>query len=164
MWNDKGLNLMGIQRKGIVKRGASAIHHMVWKHIIPELVRVDENGARFNAKAVQARAAKRYVKREEAMTVSIQLCKQRCEARGWKFDVGQFNQRLDGIAEVTDDGEIVRTAGLQKWLKRSTNEDDEESEEEAEQPQTEPVIRKEAKETLYQNFVRGGEGKRQRTA
>ena len=78
--------------------------------------------------------------------------------------MGQFNQRLDGIAEVTDDGEIVRTAGLQKWLKRSSSEDDEESEEEAEQPRTESVIRKEAKETLYQHFVRGGEGKRQRTA
>ena len=44
------------------------------------------------------------------------------------------------------------------------SEDDEESEGEAEQPQTEPMLRKEAKETLYQYFVREGEGKRQRTA
>lgn len=160
-WNDRSLNLLGVKGRGVVKRGASAIHHMVWKHVIPELVRVDEKGVRFQGKAVQERAARRYEKREEAMEVTIQLHKQRCEAHGWKFDVGQYSQRLDGIAEVTEEGEIVRSEGLKQWLKRALGDESERREPSKMEP-------KEAKgegprATLYEHFIREGEGKKQRT-
>ena len=135
---------------------------LVWKHIIPELVRVETEGGSFQVKAVQARAARRYKKREEAMAVSIKLCQQRCEARGWKFDAGRFNQRLDGIAEVSDEGEIYRSEGLREWLKRSLG--DEYGEEEARPPAAAaPAEAGVRTETLQKYFVREGEGKRQRT-
>ena len=38
--------------------------------------------------------------------------KLQCEARGRTFDPRRFNQRLDGIAEVTEEGKIVRADGL----------------------------------------------------
>ena len=116
---------------------------------------------RFQGKAVQERAARRYEKREEAMEVTIQLHKQRCEAHGWKFDVGQYSQRLDGIAEVTEEGEIVRSEGLKQWLKRALGDESERREPSKMEP-------KEAKgegprATLYEHFIREGEGKKQRT-
>ena len=96
------------------------------------------------------------------MAVSIKLYQQRCEARGWKFDAGRFNQRLDGIAEVSDEGEIFRSEGLREWLKRSLG--DEYREEEARPPEAAASAEEGARtETLQRYFVREGDGKRQRT-
>ena len=91
---------------------------------------------------------------------------QRCEARGWQFDVGQFNQRLDGIAEVTDEGKIVRTAGLQRWLATALDEQNEEMEDGGARLQmaATPATREKARNGLYQSFIREGGGKRQRIA
>ena len=164
-WNDKSLNLLGVKGRGVVKRGASAIHHMVWKHIIPELVRVDVKGARFQEKEVQERAARRYVKREEAMEVAMKLHKQRCEAQGGKFDEGSYNQRLDGIAEVTEEGEVVRSEGLRQWLKKALGEEGVgEKPERTKQKEAEGATQAEPKGALHKYFVKEGEGKRQRTA
>ena len=64
-WNDARLNLLGVKGKGVLKKGVSAVHMMMWKHVIPELVRTETKGAEFQTKQVLARAARRYLKREK---------------------------------------------------------------------------------------------------
>ena len=154
-WDDRRLNLLGLQGGGTVKRGVSAIHHMVWKHIIPEMVRTDEKKGDFQTEAVQERAAKRFKKREEAMTVEIKLHKLQCEARGRMFDPRRFNQRLDGIAEVTEEGNIVKADGLKQWLKKVSSDGGEEETEEADMPVVSEGRSREDRKSLYQCFVRG---------
>jgi hypothetical protein len=72
-WDDDRLNLLGLRGRGVVKRGVSALQLMVWKQIIPEVVRVDAEGTRFDSKAVLKRAARRYIRREEALQMSMRL-------------------------------------------------------------------------------------------
>ena len=109
----------------------------------------------FQTEAVQERAAKRFKKREEAMTVEIKLHKLQCEARGRMFDPRRFNQRLDGIAEVTEEGKIVRTDGLKKWLEKVSSDLGEEETEEAVKPVASEGRGGEDRKSLYQCFVRG---------
>ena len=72
-WNDARLNLLGVKGRGVVKKGVSAVHMMMWKHVIPELVRTETKGAEFQTKQVLARAARRYLKREGALKVRVKL-------------------------------------------------------------------------------------------
>ena len=77
------------------------------------------------------------------------------EARGRMFDPRRFNQRLDGIAEVTEEGKIVRTDGLKKWLEKVSLDLEEEETEEAVMPVASEGRRGEDRKSLYQCFVRG---------
>jgi hypothetical protein len=115
-WNDARLNLLGVKGRGVVKKGVSAVHMMMWKHVIPELVRTETKGAEFQTKQVLARAARRYLKREGALKVRVKLYMNKCEARGLKPRMDTFNSAVDGIAEVTEDGELIRGDNLQKWI------------------------------------------------
>ena len=69
---------------------------------------------------------------------------------------------MDGIAEVSDEGEIFRSEWLREWLKRSLG--DEYGEDEARPPAAAaPAEAGVRAETLQRYFVREGDGKRQRT-
>ena len=71
------------------------------------------------------RAARRYITltREEALKVTVKLCKQKCEAVCRKPDMERFNGALDGIAEVDEDGDLLRSHELEEWLKNCLDED-----------------------------------------
>jgi hypothetical protein len=122
-WNDDRMNLMGLQGRGVVKRGVSAIHMMVWKQIIPELVRADSSGEKFKCSAVLKRAARRYITREEALQMTIKLYKQKCEAVCRKPDMERFNGAIEGIAVVDEDGELRRESELEEWLRECQDEE-----------------------------------------
>ena len=122
-WNDDRMNLMGLQGRGVVKRGVSAIHMMVWKQIIPELVRADSSGEKFKCSAVLKRAARRYITREEALQMTIKLYKQKCEAVCRKPDLERFNGAIEGIAVVDEDGELRRESELEEWLRECQDEE-----------------------------------------
>ena len=115
-WSDQGLNLLGIQGRSTVKRGVSALHLIIWKHVIPEIVRVDTKGATFQSAEVLARAVRRYKKREAALKIAAKLHINRCESRGTVPSMDRFNKVVDGIAEVGDDGRVHRSAALQQWI------------------------------------------------
>ena len=119
-WDNTRLNLLGVKSKGVVKRGVSAIHHFTWKHVIPELVRVETEDAEFQTKAVLKRAAKRYKKREAALQVTINMHINKVQAREGRpigeGDLERFNKTLDGIAEVSESGKITRKMELEQWL------------------------------------------------
>ena len=46
----------------------------------------------------------------------VKLYMNKCEARGLKPRMDTFNSAVDGIAEVTEDGELIRGDNLQKWI------------------------------------------------
>ena len=116
-WDDDRLNLLGLRGRGVVKRGVSALQLMMWKQVIPEIVRADTTGARFDSEAVLRRAARRYKRREEALKVTIKLYTQKCEAMCWKPDMERFNGAIDGIAVVDADGLLRREDHVQEWLR-----------------------------------------------
>ena len=123
-WNDTRLNLLGLQQSGVMKRGTAAIHSFTWKHVIPEIVRVEQEGAKFQAGAVLRRAVRRYKKREQAMQITIRLHVNKQEARhsrsidtiadGTALD--RFSAILDGIATVDASGQIVRNEAIERWI------------------------------------------------
>ena len=88
----------------------------VWKQVIPELVGAETRGTEIQTRQVLARAARRFLKREEAMKVRIKLYTNKCEARGMKPLMDTFNGALEGIAGVTEDGELIRDDNLQSWI------------------------------------------------
>ena len=121
-WDDARLNLLGIQSTGIMKKGTAAIHSFTWKHVIPEMVRVETEKARFQTGAVLRRAAQRYKKREAALQVTINIHVHKMEARHDQpidtipHALERFEKTLDGIAFLTEEGQIVRTTELENWL------------------------------------------------
>lgn len=130
-WNDTRLNLLGLQQRGVMKRGTAAIHSFTWKHIIPEIVRVEQEGSKFQAKAVLRRAARRYKKREQAMQVTIKMHVNKQEARhqqpidtiadGHALD--RFSAVLDGVATVDESGKIVRDEAIERWITYAERDD-----------------------------------------
>ena len=133
-WDDKGLNLLGIQKSKPMAQGVAAVHNITWKHVIPELVRVETEGARFQTKAVLRRAARRYRKREEAMQVAMQAYVHKREAKEkrpleeMEHALDRYAKALEGVAEVDETGRITRTEALTKWLGYAEADDDEDME------------------------------------
>ena len=121
-WDDLRLNLLGVQQAGIMKKGVAAVHSFTWKHVIPEMVRVETEGARFQVGAVLRRAAHRYKKREAALQVTINMHVNKQEARQDRpidtipHALDRFAKSLDGIAHLTEEGLIVRNPELESWL------------------------------------------------
>ena len=130
-WDDEKLNLLGVQQGKAMAPGVAAVHNFTWKHVIPELVRVETEGARFQTKAVLRRAAQRFRKREEAMRVGIRAYIHKREAREQRpvetmeNALDRYAKALEGVAEVDETGQITRTEALERWLGYAEADDDE---------------------------------------
>ena len=167
-WNDSALNLLGAKEGKAVERGTSALHMMIWKQVIPEMVRVDTKNEKFQSEEVLKRAVRRYKKRERALEVSIKLYKNKCESKGMMPSMDRFNKALAGIAEVDDSGKVSRKRGLEEWIEAhgAKEEDEESGEKEGGSPQQERKRTQGTERTatpdLYTHFVRGKDTKRQK--
>ena len=91
---------------------------MMWKQVIPEMVRVDEQRTRFQGEKVLERTVRRYLRRESALATAAQLYVQRCRSQHPELepDMSRYEKQLEGIATIDTMGEITRSDELQEWI------------------------------------------------
>ena len=97
---------------GMLPRGTSLLHFVVWKFIVMALTFASLRGEKVDAASILAKARVRMTKKLKSVEqlLAIELVKE-------KVRLGRFRSWLEGLADVTDEGAIELKDNFAEWLK-----------------------------------------------
>ena len=116
-WDDARRNLLGVNdMKGIPPEGTSTLHFMIWKHILIQMTAWSLNHVPPNAQQIIDRAVLRLEKRISAIKYEITCEYCTSESRGTALNLSKARRRLEGIAEISESGQVILHSELSELL------------------------------------------------
>ena len=116
-WDDARRNLLGVNdMKGIPPEGTSTLHFMLWKHILIQMTAWSLNHVPPNAQQIIDRAVLRLEKRISAIQYEITCEYCTSESRGTAPNLSKARRRLEGIAEISESGQVILHSELSELL------------------------------------------------